>query len=161
MGQFLSKFDTFADPVSLTFKGLRGHSTAFGGFVSLISTFCLISYFIWRLTFISNNERDDYMLSSIFTDFDKREPYFLHDTEDFKFKVTAITGIKDFNLTDNPYGEFKLHRYTNIEDAKDINGSPARTTLDKIIPLIDCDYGTENNDDWNLGQKYLCPQFSK
>ena len=123
MGQFLSKFDTFADPVSLTFKGLRGHSTAFGGFVSLISTFCLISYFMWRVTFISNHERDDYMFSSIFTDFDKRDPYILQETKDLKFKVTAIApaNTSDFNLTDNPYGEFKLHRYTNIEDTVGIN----------------------------------------
>ena len=38
MGNFLNSCDHFADPVSLTFKGKHGHSTTFGGLVTLIST---------------------------------------------------------------------------------------------------------------------------
>ena len=76
---------------------------------------------------------------------------------DLKFKVTAISTSKDFNITDNPYGELKLHRYTNIVDTLDMDAAESKTTLDKIIPLVECDYGIENNEAWNLGQRYLCP----
>lgn len=65
---------------------------------------------------------------------------------------------KTLNLDDNPYGEIKLHRYTNYE-----NGGGA--TDDLIVDMVDCDYvdetNEEKNDLWNLKQKYLCPKFSE
>ena len=63
MGTFLSKFDAFADPVSLTFKGSRGHSTSIGGIASLITGISLIAYTIWRIMYVFNNGRDEYMFS--------------------------------------------------------------------------------------------------
>lgn len=101
MGNFLNSCDHFADPVSLTFKGKRGHSTAFGGLVSLISTVALTAYFFWRLQYIFDHSRDDYMMSTSFTEFNRRKPYKLKDS-DFDFRIRVEDPVYDNN--DNPYG---------------------------------------------------------
>ena len=116
MGTFLTKLDVFAVPVSLTFKGKRGHSTAVGGFVSLISTICLITYSFWRVQYITNHDRDDYFLTQFFTKFEERKPYFLKDG-DLDLRFAVVSNSKDFDIHDNPYGEFKLHRYSNIQNS--------------------------------------------
>ena len=59
-----------------------------------------------------NYERDEYMMCSFFTDFNKREPYKLKGG-DLDFKIAVMD--KSLNNTDNPYGEIKLHRYTTYE----------------------------------------------
>ena len=45
--------------------------------------------------------------------------------------MTVISSLEKFDINDNPYGEYKLHRYTNIND-------PKNETVDKIIPLEAC-----------------------
>ena len=94
------------------------------------------------------------MFSNFFTEFDKRKPYLLKDGE-LNFKVTVIDN--EFKNDDNPYGEFKLHRYTSIKDIENINGNKEIKTVDEIIDLKICDYGPQNNEDWNMNQTYYCP----
>lgn len=113
MGNFLNSCDHFADPVSLTFKGKRGHSTAFGGFISFVSTVAFVSYFFWRTAYLFDHSRDDYMMSTFFTEFSDRKPYMLKDS-DFTFRVHVVD--EDYDNDDNPYGEIKLHKYYNIEN---------------------------------------------
>ena len=52
----LNNFDHFADPVSLTFKGKRGHSTPCGGLVTIVSSCALFVYFFWRCTYIVDHD---------------------------------------------------------------------------------------------------------
>ena len=81
-------------------------------------------------------ERDEYMMCSFFTDFKDRDPYKLKGGDlDFKFAIMD----NSLNYKDNPYGEIKLHRYTNYENE---NGS----TTDEIIEMRDCDYGDDTNE---------------
>ena len=75
-----------------------------------------------------NYERDEYMMCSFFTDFNKREPYKLKGG-DLDFKIALLD--KSMNNFDNPYGEIKLHRYTTYETGQ---------TQDLIIEMRDCDY---------------------
>ena len=53
-----------------------------------------------------------------YTEFNQRKPYMLKDS-DFNFLVRVID--PDYNNNDNPYGELKLHRYTNIENTTHIS----------------------------------------
>ena len=89
-------------------------------------------------------ERDEYMMCSFFTDFEEREPIKLKDGG-LDFKVAILD--KTMNLQDNPYGEIKLHRYTNYE-----NGGG--NTTDEIIDMVDCNYADETNEEkynlWNM-----------
>ena len=72
MGNFLNNRDQFAEPVSLNFKGGRGHTTAFGGLISIVSTTAIMIYFFWRTAYLFNHSRDEYMMSSFYTNFDER-----------------------------------------------------------------------------------------
>lgn len=49
---------------------------------------------------------------------------------------------KTLDLDDNPYGEIKLHRYTNYE-------SGGGATNDLIVDMVDCDYIDETNEEKN------------
>lgn len=115
----LNHFDHFADPVSLTFKGKRGHSTVCGGLVTIVSSCALFVYFFWRCTYIVEHDQDEYFMSSFFTEYEKRDPYKLKGG-DLDFRIAIVD--KDFDNNDNPYGEFKLHRYSNIKNSSNILG---------------------------------------
>ena len=125
----------------------------------MLSTMFMISYFTWRTTFVSDHERDDYMSSKFFTEFSQRDPYSLKGG-DFEFKV-AIVDTK-FQNEDNPYGEFKLHKYSSIRDYNSILTEGQKPTLDEIVELRDCNYGKSNDTHtsgtvWDLKQTYYCP----
>ena len=72
----------------------------------------VLAYFSSRLRLLLNHQRDEYMMRGFFTDSKDREPYKLKGG-DLDFKIAIMD--KTFNLDDNPYGEIKLHRYTNYE----------------------------------------------
>ena len=76
---------------------------------------------------------------------------------DFDFKV--VVGDTTFLNEDNPYGEFKLHRYTTIEDHTNILNEVEKPSRDEIIELRDCDFGKpkDKNSNWNLKNTYYCP----
>lgn len=151
----LNHFDHFADPISLTFKGKRGHSTICGGLVTVISVISLFGYFCWRCTYIFDHEQDEYFMSSFFTEYEQRDPYFLKGG-DLNFRVALIDS--SFDNKDNPYGEFKLHRYTTIRNNSNIIGEDEIPTQDLIINLKECN--KKDNDAWSSSsQKYYCPDF--
>ena len=96
------------------------------------------------------------MSSSFFTSFSNRDPYALKGG-DLEFKVAVVD--PSFDMTDNPYGEFKLHKYSSIMDYKNIIPEDKNLTRDEIVELRDCDYGKpeDKNSAWNVKQKYYCP----
>ena len=62
-----------------------------------------------------NHGQDEYMMCSFFTDFFDRDPYKLKGG-DLDFKIALMD--ETLNYDDNPYGEIKLHRYSNYETGK-------------------------------------------
>ena len=50
------------------------------------------------------------------------------------FSFTVYVNNATYNNDDNPYGSFKLHLYTNMEDANDTRGT-RKGFQDVIIPL--------------------------
>ena len=80
---------------------------------------------------------------------------------DFDFKVSVVDST--FKNTDNPYGEFKLHRYTTIEDHNKILTEGEKPSRDEIIELRDCDYGKsdEKNQMWSVGNTMYCPVWKE
>ena len=85
-------------------------------------------------------ERDEYMMCSFFTDFNDRDPYKLKEGGDLDFKIAIMDNT--LNYDDNPYGEVKLHRYTNYESEDGV-------TKDEIVPMRDCNYNDETNEEKN------------
>jgi len=81
--------------------------------MSVIVVGFVIIYLNWRLQVMFSYERDEYMMCSFFTDFNDRDPYNLKEGGDLDFKIAIMD--KTLNYEDNPYGEIKLHRYTNYE----------------------------------------------
>ena len=65
----------------------------------------------------------------------------------------------DYNNNDNPYGEIKLHRYTNIQNKDNITGEVYRDDKDEVIKLKECasPYGASI---WNRNYTNYCPDFS-
>lgn len=69
-------------------------------------------------------------------------------------------------MFDNPYFEIKLHRYTSLESAEDINQTSKwkddydHPFEDKIIDLKDCDNDEPNHEVWSIGQHFFCPDYS-
>ena len=104
----------------------------------------VITYFSTRVRLMLNHQRDEYMMCSFFTDFKDREPYKLKDG-DLDFKIAIMD--KTLNLDDNPYGQIKLHRYSNYEN-------DGGSTEDVIVDMVDCDYidetNAEKNELWNM-----------
>ena len=84
------------------------------------------------------------MMCGFFTDYKDREPYKLKGG-DLDFKIAIVD--KSLDLDDNPYGEIKLHRYSNYENE---DGD----TNDVIIDMRDCNYADETNEEkndlWNM-----------
>ena len=142
--QFLEQLDMFAVPITVSYRGKSDHRQWVGGLMTILVVASVITYFSTRVRLLLNHDRDEYMMSSFFTEFNEREPYKL-EGGDLDFKITIMD--KNLNLDDNPYGEIKLHRYTNYE-----NGG--KTTEDLIVELRDCDYidetNAEKNELWNL-----------
>ena len=112
--------------------------------MTILVTSSLVYYFFLRLNLMMNHARDEYMMCSFFTDYEDREPYKLIDGG-LDFKVAILD--KTFNWEDNPYGEIKLHRYSNYENGGGV-------TEDELIEMVDCDYTDETNEDknnlWNM-----------
>lgn len=107
--------------------------------MSIIVVGFVLIYLNWRLQVMLSYERDEYMMCSFFTDFNERDPYKLKGGDlDFKLAIMDNTLIYD----DNPYGQIKLHRYTNYE-------SEDGTTKDEIIEMRDCDYNDDTNEEKN------------
>ena len=102
----------------------------------------MISFFVWRCFLIYTRQEDLYYQTNYFTDFDKRDPLFLKGS-DMKFKIAIVD--PDLDIFDNPYCEIKLHRYTSVESAAEINHTSKwhddydHPFLDKIIDLKMCD----------------------
>lgn len=82
------------------------------------------------------------MMSSFFTDYKDRKPYELKGG-DLEFRVAVIDDKFDNN--DNPYGEFKLHRYTTIKNITNILGEDPSAVTDEIIELKECEYDDETS----------------
>ena len=53
------------------------------------------------------------------------------------FSFTVYVNDPEYDNTDNPYGSFKLHMYTNMNDMNDTQGS-RKGFLDKEVPLEIC-----------------------
>ena len=113
-------------------------------------------YFLWRCILIQTKQKDLYFLTNDFTDFDKRDPFFLKGSG-MKFKIAIID--PDLDIFDNPYCEIKLHRYTSLESVEDINDDKVHKFTDKIIDLVDCEIDKHKIDIWNIGQHYFCPDY--
>ena len=145
----------FAVPITVSYRGKSTHRQWVGGLMTILVISSVLAYFSSRLRLLLNHQRDEYMMSGFFTDYKDREPYKLKGG-DLDFKVAIMD--KTFNLDDNPYGEIKLHRYTNYE-------AGGGATTDSLVDLVDCNYADETNEEkndlWNMKQKYLCPKFSE
>ena len=73
--KFLEKFDMYAIPVTVSYKGKQDHRQWIGGLMSVIVVMFVIIYLNWRLQVMFSYERDEYMMCSFFTDFNDRDPY--------------------------------------------------------------------------------------
>ena len=93
-------------------------------------------YFVWRIILLHTHQKDLYFFTNYFTDFDKRDPFFLKGS-DMKFKVSIID--PDLNIFDNPYCEIKLHRYTSLPHIEDIANDKVHDFKDELIDLVNCD----------------------
>lgn len=64
-----------------------------------------------------SKSKDMYFYTNYYIEHDEKQPYFLKDG-DLKFRISIVD--ENLDILDNPYGEIKLHRYTNLEDANNI-----------------------------------------
>ena len=119
---FLEQLDMFAVPITITgitvsYRGKQDHRQWVGGLMTILAISSVITYFSTRVRLLLNHQRDEYMMCSFFTNFEEREPYKLKGGDlDFKIAIMDNTLDLDDNSTQpNPYGEIKLHRYTNYE----------------------------------------------
>ena len=80
------EFDSFGEPVNLSFNGTSTNKTVAGGVLSVLLYSVLIFYFVWRMTLMKGREKDDLMQTDFYRDLEAEGKFFLKDSE-FKFWI--------------------------------------------------------------------------
>ena len=77
MEQILQDFDSFGEPVNLSFNGTSTNKTMAGGILSIFLYSGLLFYFIWRMTLMKGREKDDLMQTDFYRDLEAEGKFFL------------------------------------------------------------------------------------
>ena len=129
-------------------SNMQTHQTVFGGFITVLVSVSFFSFFMQSMIRYDEFYKKD-TVSTTSQRFDHTKPQpaeilFDIETNSNRFDMMFYVNNDTFNNFDNPYGFFKFHMYTNMEDQFDTEGKlPGHNDIE--IPVAPCDQGTDNS----------------
>lgn len=82
-------------------------------------------------------------------------------TNNLNFELELLD--ESFDNSDNPYGNWIYHRYSNMKNIDDIaKNKEGIVFFESWIPLVKCEQSIESRVGWSSGKnRNYCPQYGK
>ena len=144
LAKMLQSIDMFGRDLTIPFHSQTHIKTSFGGLVTILVYPCLIALFFYCVVIFEYSNNDVIFTSSqIYPYSNPNQGIQLNNEDGLLLDFKVYINSPDYDNDDNPYGKFRLHIFTNMDNYTDTStdkslGDKLSTFRDIEVPLELC-----------------------